>query len=547
MDTPSRARLKWSARSSVLALLWLLLFLGGASDGARAEGASAASDTTHVAYISGTLIYLEVGRAAGLREGDRLEVLRDGSLLGAIAVEHLSSRRAACVALDSTLAVRAGDHVRFQAHRESASAGAALADSLKGSSDRPVAARTRSRGWMRDHGLRGRIGLRLLAAFDHVSSNVGYQQPAGDFRLDGTDLGGAPIDLSIDARARRTLYESGRADRNSTKVYRLAVTRRAGRYAMTAGRQLSSTIGSVGAFDGLACERRGEHWSFGALTGAQPEPVGYGLSSEVLEHGLFARWESGAPNAEMRRGASAGFVGSYRHGQINREYLALQLRLDSPRHSLFLGQEADLNRGWKRSQGEPAVSFTSSFAQMRRRLTQGLALSLGYDNRRSVRLYRDRVTPETDFDDTYRQGGSLGLSWEPSHALRFSGEARSSAAGGGSSANAFTGTASATRLSRWNLGLRGRTTRYENEHTRGWLHTLTSSIPLSGALHLDLEGGTRHETSRSAAFSGSTHDWFGLDLDASLSRHLYLLLSEEREVGDGTRTDRVYGSLAYRF
>ena len=42
-----------------------------------------------------------------------------------------------------------------------------------------------------------------------------------------------------------------------------------------------------------------------------------------------------------------------------------------------------------------------------------VSLNAGWDSRRNVRLYRDLVSPATDFDDTYRQGYWGGVEWRP--------------------------------------------------------------------------------------------------------------------------------------
>ncbi|MFN8547620.1 MAG: hypothetical protein U0527_06515 [Candidatus Eisenbacteria bacterium] len=526
-------RLSWLG--SILALLACGLL------GAASAEEIAPSDTSHVAYVSGRLVYVAAGRARGLRDGDRLSVWRGRKEVGAISVEHLSSTRAACAPLDTSFVARAGDLVRFAPHGAETIAAPITVATMNSGPARPP----RSRGWMRDHGIRGRVGLRLLAGLSGGGSALGYRQPACDVRLDGTNVGGQPIDLAVDARARRTWYDSGTPGRDATKVYRLAVARRSGPYRLAVGRQTNSAIGAIGTFDGLTLERRAPRWSIGLLGGAQPEPLRYGLSSDIVEGGLYLQREAGSFST-LRSGATVGVVGSYRGGKIDREFMALLWRLDSPRGSFFLSQEVDLNRGWKRGAGEPALSLTSTYAQARRQLGT-LSGSIGYDNRRSVRLYRDRVTPETEFDDRYRAGGSIGLAWEPRSSLRLNAESRTSRAGGEQAADAHTLGISLTRLTGIHLSTRARSTLYTNAQSTGLMHAINLSLPVARACNLDLEVGTRSEEARHPGYQDSRRDWAGLDLDVSVSRSLYLLLSEDREVGDGVRTDRIHAALSYRF
>ncbi|MBK8230868.1 MAG: hypothetical protein IPK72_09860 [Candidatus Eisenbacteria bacterium] len=230
---------------------------------------------------------------------------------------------------------------------------------------------------------------------------------------------------------------------------------------------------------------------------------------------------------------------------MDREFVAVQGRLDGPRAALALSQDLDLNRGWKAAAGEPSLSLTSSAAYLRVRLRESLAWSIGYDNRRSVRLYRDRVTPETDFYDRYRQGGSLRLEWEPAPARHLSLEARNSRSGGRSTSSTWSAMGTTPRLGSLPVSLRARSTYFNNDAGDGWLQSLTAGSPIGSRMNLDLEAGTRSDRSGSASSANRT--WFGIDLDAALSRHLYLLLTEERETGGGARADRIFASLSWRF
>jgi len=53
-------------------------------------------------------------------------------------------------------------------------------------------------------GPHGRVGVRYLASQDGGDTAAEYSQPSLDLRLDGPNLGGSPVGLNLDARARRT-------------------------------------------------------------------------------------------------------------------------------------------------------------------------------------------------------------------------------------------------------------------------------------------------------------------------------------------------------
>ena len=69
---------------------------------------------------------------------------------------------------------------------------------------------------------------------------------------------------------------------------------------------------------------------------------------------------------------------------------------------------------------EPWAEYTTGFWSN---------LDGGFDTRRSVRLYRNRVTPETEFDDSQRQGVRLGLTLQSKVHFRAALDARSNDGG----------------------------------------------------------------------------------------------------------------------
>jgi hypothetical protein len=119
-----------------------------------------------------------------------------------------------------------------------------------------------------------------------------------------------------------------------------------------------------------------------------------------------------------------------------------------------------------------------------------VSLSAGYDNRRSVRLYRDAITPETTFHDTFRQGvwGGVGLRLP---GARLGLDARSSSGGVAGRTLAYTFTAGLSRVAGLGMGLRSRTTRYDGPRESGWLEALDLDFAPIPSLLVTLNGGLR--------------------------------------------------------
>ena len=129
----------------------------------------------------------------------------------------------------------------------------------------------------------------------------------------------------------------------------------------------------------------------------------------------------------------------------------------------------DFNGGWKRDAGERAASLTSTALSLQYRIRDDLEFRGSFDNRRNVRLARDRETPESDFDDTYRLGWSLDSDWNPGSRLRIGLGFRTYSGASESSSNATTARARLTRLTPWFLDVSARTTRYTGPSLDGWL------------------------------------------------------------------------------
>jgi hypothetical protein len=527
--------------SSVLALLMA----------APARGADPSGLTTaKVTYVTSSTVYVDAGAESGVRVGDAVKVYRDGAFVTALEVTAVASRRASCRRADPEASVASGDEIRFRA----APNFVAATDPAAGGTP-PVMTAGPSGGsvsrWLGDHGVRGRIGLRYLGLFDQSSFGENYSQPALDVRLQAASLGHPAIHFETDVRANRTWRTRAEGEGTTegrTRVYRLTAewSRGADGFRAVAGRQPSTALVALGIFDGLSAEFGSGRWRFGALSGSQPDPSTFGFSQEIWEHGVYVDWRERASGASRWR-LTTGLVGSYTDNVVNRENVILQARYSGERLFASAIQDVDLNRGWKQDAGESPVQLTSSFASARWRFAERLSLDAGLDTRRTVRLYRDRETPETEFDDSYRQGYWSGVDYEPLRNTRVGVNVRRTSGGTSGAAHTATATASTGVPSFHGVSLRMRSTYYENDMVEGWLHSAGTGASLGSRLHVDVGGGLREDTTLLAVTTRNRVRWYSLDADCRVTRGWALLLSLERSRGDDQRTDQVYASALYRF
>ncbi|HET9725385.1 MAG TPA: hypothetical protein VFP28_00625 [Gemmatimonadales bacterium] len=491
-----------------------------------------------ITYLTTTSAYVDAGRDDGLTEGDSVHVVRSGAEVGLLRVAYLSSRQASCDILSDPAALVVGDTLRV-ARAPAAPAAKAAA----------VAVRTPE--GFHGPGLRGRIGLRYLGVWRRDGVGGRLSQPSLDLRLDGASLGGSPVGLMLDLRTRRTsstLRDGSSVVDGRTRAYQAALYYGAAGapFRLTAGRQFSPALASITLLDGALAEFNRSSWGLGVFAGSEPDPVSFGYSNDVADYGGYLQLHNRAASSTTWS-TTIGAIGSYQAGFANREFGYLQAMVSSRRLSLFATQEVDYYRPWKQAMGEPALSLSSSFASVRLALSPAFSVNGGVDNRRNVRLYRDAVTPETAFDDTYRQGIWGGWSLDLRGRGRVSFDTRSSSGGSVGRTMSYTLSLAANRVTALGLGVRSRTTRYDGTRQSGWLQSVSLDLTPTPALQLDLNGGFRVEQDPLAAPDRVHVTWFGADADLSVARGWYLMLSVTHERGGFEGNDQLYGGVSYRF
>jgi hypothetical protein len=534
---------------------------GDASTPGAAAALSDSVDTTgtpglaRVRHVDQNRVFIDSGENKGLRGGDNVRVLRANTSVAVLEVTDVGTDRAACKVVDGVADLDVGDLVRLPIRGDGDDSGPVPAYEVpetimvvRPSADaiRGIAPTTS----MAKATVNGRVGLRYLMVQDRDADGGQFSQPALDLRLDAMNMASGHIDMAVDVRSRRTYRAVATSEdevQDQTRVYRLAasVHDRRGRFRLIAGRQFSPTLASVSTFDGVLASFNGNRVSTGLFAGTQPDPLTFGRSDEVEEYGAFVQVHN-RPGRHMQWSVTTGGIGSYQNGVVNREYAYLQALLTSQRVSLYATQEIDYNRDWKVLAGEDQVSPTSSYLHFGVRPTRDLNLRVGYDNRRNIRLYRDLITPETDFDDTFRRGYWGGFTQRIARRFRVGLNAKRSTSDTAGNADTFTLIFGATGLARrFNFFYRG--SYYTNDISQGSLQSLTSGVIITRQLRMTLMGGLRQDNALATPDVQARLVWYGLGWDVSLGRHWFMQLSGERTDGEFEKNDQVYFSTTYRF
>lgn len=503
-----------------------------------------------VCYVTSTTAYIDVGTDQGVQVKDRVEIVSSGAEPVLLEVTAVSSRRASCVRVDPSKVIQLGDKGLVFA-----SGKAKPLDKISENFDaiaktaekRTLSPESRLRSW----GLRGRIGARYIGQHTHSSTGSTLSQPGLDVRADGQRIAQSDFGAKVDVRALRSTVspsEGESTSENRTRVMRLSTdwTPHQGPWNAVLGRQLHASVSSIGIFDGLTLQRVSSRWTVGALAGTQPELGTLQYSTDTQQAGAFVEWRS-TPGAPRRWSLACGTLTSQQEGEIARDFAALQMFYGSPRWTLTGLQEVDLNRGWRREEEGSPLSITSSLGTARMQITERVSCNAGFDNRRNVRIDRDTITPETDFDDRYRQGIWGGTDYRFSASARVGVSVRNHSGGSGGSARSAT---LSTYLSHsvWReLSFNARATRLTGDVEDGWLYSVGGGFRPVGRIRVDLAGGLRETNSHVAFVPDGQLSWASVDLECPLSNPLYLLLSAEQGWDDLDDPLQIYASAVYRF
>lgn len=524
----------------------------------------AAPDTaaviSSISFISGSEIYIAAGRQDGLVEGSEVEVIRGDSVVATLRVKFLASQKSNCELIHGTPELVLGDTVRF--HRHVAPLQVAIAG--------PIAAPRPRR--LSGQGLHGRIGTRYLRATTNTvvagqaEGSNGFNQPSLDARLYGLAIGGTPLGVAVDLRARQTTTSSagGTTVDGHTRAYQAVVFWNApdAKFRMAAGRQYLAYISSIGLFDGGLVELNGRHLSFGGFAGWEPDAATLEFSGAVHDFGAYLTMHN-APGGLTSTAFTLGAVGSYQGSTERREWGIAQANVSNRYLSLYVLQEVDYYRPWKLegpNAESSAVSFTSQFANVSARPKPWLSINATYDKRRNVRLIRDFTNPETNFDDAYREGYGGGVQYS-GRQFYLGGDWRRSTGATVLGANSYTATLGANRVAPLGLGFSVRATWYENQNdssainpasiqTNGHLYSGHVSFDPVTLIHVDLNAGMRQEDNPSFVdLQKST--WYGVDIDVALARQWYFSFSGLRQqdpANPGVSTlTQIYSGLTWRF
>lgn len=573
-------------RCSTALNVWLaaVVFLGTATT-LSAAGTEA---PIRVRYRTIEAVYLDAGREAGLAEGDRLVVVRQGAVVAELEVVFVADHSASCRILSERQTVTEGDEARVlgssgaePVEPEGAAGGGAEdggvpvgavappadsepAGSVLGEPARAYepavgrpASRERSTGpsAMR---IRGSLTLDWESLVDD-SGGERYEvdELTGRLSLRVRNIGGLPYDLTVRMRTQENRRLSALSDPRTERRDRfyelsLAYVPVEGRLSYEVGRLGAGSFSGLGYLDGaLGQYAITPSFKVGGFFGAAAQVESLGFESTGQKYGLFTRFAS-PRESDSRRRYDVVLAGVREIGEldVSREYLSLQSRYSSgSRWSFFQWAEVDLNSGWRKELAGTTTQLSNLVLTVIARLTPGSRFTLSYNRFEQYRTEDTRSIPERLFNDLQRQGLRASLQLGKPRGLNVTLNAGLRDQEGADQKTTSYGLGVRhPDIASWGLSLGLNLLAFDNPTSDGYVATLRASKSLSGGhlVHLDL--GDR--LSRDRLFDGAADrstQWARLGVWLELPRRLFANAEIEVTQGDDLEGQRVNVGLGYRF
>jgi hypothetical protein len=402
--------------ASLLATLWPVL--------ASAQETLARS-LFHVKYVAEGVVYLDGGRAAGLKEGEKLVVERPSGapdsettpppvagVIAELAVISVAASSAVCETKSSKVPVQVGDLARIppevveeqqqEQRSERITGGREYPQIITFDLGDPVTEEARAAvprpPSPEINRMRGRIGVEYSAILTRTNPSSTSSEVGMVARMDMTRIGGSFWDFTGYWRGRFTTLSGPAMPATVSdlinRTYTLSVQYHnpESRWVAGGGRLYLPWATSLDTIDGgYIGHKAGDHATLGVFAGTTPDPTSYDYNPNGKLAGVFVNFQGGSFE-EWRYSSTFGMAISAIDWHANRQFGFLESSI-SFKHNLSLYETMEIDLPHTAvittgtTTGTPAPTTTTS--------TGGL-------NRSYVTLrYQPHPRLELDLNDTY--------------------------------------------------------------------------------------------------------------------------------------------------
>jgi hypothetical protein len=525
-------------RGRTTAVLLLCLLASTHSSGEEKQRIAGA-----VTYISGSNIYVDAGREKGLAAGDTLTILRGSIRLGRSVVIAVSSNSSASQALPPADSVAVGDSAivfKIVPLQPVQPAVARFAPGVRG-------AGPGADGMI----VHGRVGIQYAGA-GALDSRLDFSQPSVLVRLDLSRMPGG-LSFSLYARSSYDLAQrssfSSESGRWGLRLFDMALAydNPAAWYGFGVGRLTSRYVGGLGAFDGGQFFVRQGNLSAGFVLGFQPDYHTSQIQTEQQKMAGFVNYAWGGDVFRSNNSTIAYGQQLFR-GKLDRDFLYLQntVNLGS---ALFLYQSSEIDlHDMKDSIRSGAFRLTNTFVTLSYMPVSWLTANAGYDATRNFLLFESMKTfPDTLIDRELQQGFRMGASIRLPLRMSISATANFRLqSAGGRPARTFGSSFRMGDIGGSEVNVGAQYLKIQGLYTDGDDMSVDIDRWITEAIYLSVRFD-RYAYAYVRQPGSAVTTTAGLNLNVSLTRSWYLMMTFDRVWDPSRNSLRAFGEISYHF
>ncbi|MFZ1728728.1 MAG: hypothetical protein WBQ23_01880 [Bacteroidota bacterium] len=515
-----------------------------------------------VTYVTSSMVYGDIGRRNGLREGDTVYVSTSKGRIASLRVLHLASKSFSAEIIEKKGTILQGNTLTATVRGIVVPPAPTLQVDSTATPIRQTTATVVQGGLPaslpgaapeRPTTIRGRFALQYYAMNSSASTNgLIFSQPAAVLSFTAERLFSMPLQFNYYSNhrydARSDAARSGvTQERMRNRFYQLSLQMGGDDLPYTAvlGRFVPYQVGGIGTVDGAMLAGRSGSFEGGIIAGSQPGYRDSEISLKDQKVAAYAGYTNGAESWQLR--SNLAFAQNYSDGVVDRGYFYLVNSL-SFGGTVTLYQNASLDLyDADNGSGHMKPHLTDLYLSATWRPERWLSLTGSFADRRSVYFLKSFASvPDSLFNTSRLQNYQIsagfnipgGMYASVTAALRA--QETSSKPAGSYSARYTWSNFLASRVNIYLLGSYSDNI-YNTSRSIGFEANRDLLEGLYTALRLQQYRYVYTQNSRSLDRSS-----IGLDMYYRLSAMWYLSLNYERYWEGGVASDRLYSEISMR-
>jgi hypothetical protein len=530
----------------------------------------------HVRYISGTSVYIDAGRNAGLAEGSKLILKQDPTkpdgdpsnaaiepgIVAKLKVVSVASTSAVCEVESKARDLVEGDSV-WMAEDEVAklvqkdtlgntrkypmvvsfTEGDPLDEEVREAEPRPPLPEVNQ--------IRGRIGFDVSNIQELGQGGSSSSEYGAVFRADFTRIGGTHWNLNGYWRGSLQRGQGGSQQSlqdllNRTYLMSLSYINPESRWTIGIGRLFVPYAASLETIDGAYVSMRvAPHTSINTFAGSTPDPSAWDYNPKNKIGGAFVNFHGGNYD-NFHYSSSTGAGVNMQNWAVNRPFLFTENEFSFKRYfSVFHSMQIDKPAA---NPGSAPVNagLGQSLLSVRVQVTQRISLDLSDTYFRDVPTYDPTLVGTGLLDKYLYQGLNGGARVQfPMHLTGYFSLGRSSSTGDTkSSLNEMFG-ASAGHIWKTGILLDARYSKFNSSFASGTYKSLMLSRDLGERFRINVQGG--RYAYNSALASANNSIFVNANFDTNLGARMFLESGFTTQRGGSLDYNQWITTLGYRF